>query len=144
MPLMRSRAYPIAAAVLAGLAAGAAAQTAAPREAWGYLVRQDFSDCQNQNVSANNPDLIGGTIGIVRRDNGSLSAKVGITAQPNTRYNFYLKCVRQLGTITTREEGSGVEVFEIPAGQAGAIMTFDMYPDGAPAGNKYQSTPIRF
>ena len=146
---MRSSRYSIRAAYIVGVAglmtsSGASAQSARPQEAWGYLVRQDFSDCQNQNVNANNPDMIGGRIGIVKNPDGSMSAKVGITAKPNTRYNFYLKCVRQLGTIQTYDEGEGIQIFEIPAGQAGQIITFDMYPDGAPAGNKFQSTQVKF
>jgi hypothetical protein len=82
--------------------------------------------------------------GAVRNNGGGLSVKVGITGSVNTRYNFYLKCVRQLGTIKTDDEGSGVEVFDIPAGDVKPIITFDMYPDGAPAGNKFQSTQVKF
>jgi hypothetical protein len=82
--------------------------------------------------------------GAVRNNGGGLSVKVGITGSVNTRYNFYLKCVRQLGTIKTDDEGSGVEVFDIPAGDVKPIITFVMYPDGAPAGNKFQSTQVKF
>jgi hypothetical protein len=140
----RSRGYSTGAACILGLAGFMASAGASAQEAWGYLVRQDFSDCQNQNVNASNPNMISGTIGAVRNNGGGLSVKVGITGSVNTRYNFYLKCVRQLGIIKTDDEGSGVEVFDIPAGDVKPIITFDMYPDGAPAGNKFQSTQVKF
>ena len=128
---------------VAAMAAGAAlGQSADILE--GYLVRQDSSDCQNSNVSASDPNLVGGTIQIAKVQDGSLALTVGITVQPKTRYNFFLKCVRQLGILETSDEGSAVNLFTIPPGQGGNPLTFDMYPDGAPAGNKFQSTPVKF
>lgn len=140
----RSRGYSTGAACILGLVGFMTSAPASAQVAWGYLVRQDFSDCENRNVNLNDPNLVRGTIGAVRNDGGSLSVKVGITGTVNTSYNFYLKCVRQLGTIKTDDEGSGVEVFEIPAGDVRPIITFDMYPNGAPAGNKFQSTQVKF
>jgi hypothetical protein len=52
--------------------------------------------------------------------------------------------VRQLGTITTEDEGEGNGSFEFPTNLTGSVVTFDMYPDGAPAGNKFQSVPVKF
>jgi hypothetical protein len=105
-----------------------------------FLIRQDFSDCNNSNVNANNPSLIGGVAWVLRQQNGSTTAKVAITGTPNTTYNLYHKCVAQIGTITTEDEGvgSGVVQFQTNPG----TVTFDMYPNGAPSGNKFQSVPI--
>jgi hypothetical protein len=148
MPKMRSRGSVVAAAVALGLVGslGASAQSLPQidQEGWAYLVRQDMSDCDNQNVNASDPSLIKGTVGLVKNQDGSMLAKVGITGTPNTRYNFYLKCVRQLGTIQTYDEGAGEGLFMIPPGTARNIITFDMYPDGAPGGNKFQSTQATF
>lgn len=108
------------------------------------LVRQDQSDCTNSNVHTDDPSLIGGSAWVVRQPNGITSVKVGITAKPNTKYNFYLKCVKQLGDITTQDEGEGQGLFEFPTNAVGSVFAFDMYPDGAPPGNTYQSVQVRF
>ena len=44
------------------------------------LVPQDFSDCSNANVKANGGETPGGTVVLVRRNDGSIDLKVGITA----------------------------------------------------------------
>jgi len=67
-----------------------------------------------------------------------------MTASPNTAYNFNLKCVKQLGTITTGDEGEGFATFTFPTNSTGATYGFDMYPNGAPAGNKFQSATVNF
>ena len=113
-------------------AAGAQAQET-------YLIRQDFSDCNNSNVKYN-PDLLGGAIWVDRQSNGSTTAKVAITGTADTTYNLYHKCVTQVGAITTGPEGVGEGVFTFQTSPG--ILTFDMYPTGAPAGNKFQSVPI--
>jgi hypothetical protein len=69
------------------------------------LVKQDFSDCENSNVSPSG--YIGGTVWVVRGSDGTTNVKVGITAQRNTTYHFFLKCVRILGDIQTYDEGVG-------------------------------------
>ena len=76
-------------------------------------------------------------------DIGSINLKVGITLVPNTTYHFYLKCVRQLGDITTGDEGTGLAMFTIPPNTVGNVFAFDNYPEGAPAGNKMQSMTVR-
>jgi len=133
----------------AGAFAGpAAAQTTAaapdPNLRSVSLVRQDFSDCSNGNVSDSNPTLIGGTAWVVRGSDGKTSVKVGITASPNTTYHFFLKCVRILGDITTQDEGEAVATFEFSTNEAGNVFAFDVYPQGAPAGNKFQSVQVKF
>jgi hypothetical protein len=105
-----------------------------------YMIRQDQSDCNNSNVNANNPSLIGGSVWVLRQSNGSTTVEVAITGTPNTTYNFYHKCVGQLGTITTQDEGEGSATFT--TNMSAGLVTFDMYPNGAPSGNKFQSVPI--
>lgn len=106
-----------------------------------YLIRLDSSDCNNSNVNANNPALIGGVIQLLHQSNGTTTAKVAITGTANTTYNLFRKCVGQLGTISTGDEGTGTGVFTFQA-PSGAVIAFDMYPNGAPSGNKFQSVPI--
>lgn len=107
------------------------------------LIRQDFSDCGNANVTINDPTKIGGVAFVSPGTDGNVNVRVEFTSKPNTKYNFFLKCVRQIGTVTTSDEGVGIADFTFPANAAGATFAFDMYPDGAPAGDKFQSIPAR-
>ena len=106
------------------------------------LVKQDFSDCENSNVSPSG--YVGGTAWVVRGTDGTTSVKVGITAQRNTTYHFFLKCVRILGDIQTYDEGVGEAVFSFRTNEVGNTFAFDMYPEGAPTGNKYQSVTVKY
>jgi len=127
---------------LVGLALGCASSaTAEPVEV--SLVRQDASDCTNSDVSDKDPSLVGGTIRLTRELDGTTAVKVAITVKPNTTYHLFLKCVRLLGDITTEDEGQGIASFVLEAGSVGLIFAFDMYPEGAPAGNKYQSVQVK-
>ena len=126
-----------AAFVLAAVPAQAQTATSVP------LVLQDFSDCQNGNVTDPSGLNTVGTVFIVKNTDGSINLKVGITVKPNTTYHFYLTCVRQLGDIATGDEGTGVGVFSIPPNTVGNVFAFDSYPEGAPAGNKMQSMTVR-
>lgn len=117
---------------LAGPAAAQAATTVS-------LVLQDFSDCTNANVKDNGGGAPGGTVWITRNRDGSTNLKIGMSATPNTTYHFFLKCVRLLGDIKTDEDGTGAALFTLPAGAVGPVFAFDSYPEGAPAGNKFQS-----
>jgi hypothetical protein len=121
-----------------GLAGPAAAQTATSVS----LVLQDFSDCTNANVKDNGGGAPGGTVNILRNTDGTTSLKIGMSAVPSTTYHFFLKCVRQLGDITTDEDGLGEASFTLPAGAVGQVFAFDSYPEGAPAGNKFQSVQV--
>jgi hypothetical protein len=109
-----------------------------------YMIRQNSSDCNNSTVNDNNPSLIGGTAFVVRGSDGNTTVKVAITASPNTTYDFYLKCVRELGTIVTQDEGEGTGVFQFPTNAVGSVYGFDMYPHGAPPGNIFQSMQVKF
>ncbi|MGJ4927668.1 hypothetical protein ACQR1I_20665 [Bradyrhizobium sp. HKCCYLS2038] len=129
-------------AFIAPVAAVCAEAQGGDRTAEALLVRQDFSDCGNSDVKADDPARIGGTILIARQADGRLHAKVAITAAPNTVYHLFLKCVRPLGDLKTEDEGEATAEFELPA-DAKPVLTFDMYPEGAPAGQKFQSTPVK-
>jgi hypothetical protein len=110
-----------------------------------FLVRQDQSDCTNTTVPNSNTDP--GDLGILeifRGDDGNTTVKVAMTVSPNTTYHFFLKCVRQLGDITTGDEGVGTAIFTFPTNATGPIYAFDMYPEGAPPGNKFQSVTVSF
>ena len=108
------------------------------------MVRQDFSDCQNGNVNDRDPGSIYGTAWVVRGSDGTTSVKVAITAKPNTRYHFFLKCVRILGDVVTSDEGQAIMTFSFQSNEAGNAFAFDMYPEDAPAGNKYQSVQVKY
>ena len=108
------------------------------------MVRQEQSDCSNADVNVNDPARIGGTVWVVRQADGNTVVKVAITAAPNTVYHFFLKCVAQLGDIKTLDEGEGTASFQFPTSSTGPVYAFDMYPEGAPAGEKFQSVQVRF
>lgn len=65
-------------------------------------------------------------------------------AKPNTTYHLFLKCVRQLGDIVTDEEGVANVSFAYPTNPVGNSYAFEMYPEGAPPGNRYQSAQVAF
>jgi hypothetical protein len=125
-------------AVALAVSEPAAAQTATSVS----LILQDFSDCTNANVPTPAGAPARGTVFIVRNTDGTTTLKVGMTVQPDTTYHFFLKCVRLLGDIKTGDEGIGEAIYTLPAGTVGAVFAFDMYPEGAPAGNKYQSMQV--
>jgi hypothetical protein len=108
------------------------------------LVRQDSSDCTNSNVSGKDPALDDGTITVTRLAGDTTSVKVAMTVKPDTTYHFFLKCVRELGEIKTGDEGLGGATFTFPTSAVGDVFAFDMYPDGAPPGNTYQSVQVKF
>lgn len=110
-----------------------------------YLVRQDSSDCTNSTVSNAEGPQLGGYIWIVRNSDGTTSVKVAMTASPSTTYHVFLKCFRQLGDLVTGEEGAGIEKFSFPTSLTnGNVYAFDIYPEGAPLGNKFQSVQVVF
>ena len=142
----------IPAATLLSAASAALAQPNAPPprmlpgsgpEVQVELVRQDFSDCTNSNVKSA-PETFGGTAWVARNSDGTTTVKVAITGTPNTTYHFFLKCVRILGDVKTYDEGEGSGLFTFPSNQVGNVFAFDMYPEGAPAGNKFQSVQVKF
>jgi hypothetical protein len=135
---------------LAALTHPTLAQTAAPQGAGDNqskivgLVPQDFSDCTNGNVVDNGNWTKGGLAYVSRNTGGTTTVKVSATLTPNMTYHFFLKCVRLLGDIKTDEEGLANAEFSFQTNSVGNVFAFDMYPEGAPAGNKYQSVQVSF
>jgi hypothetical protein len=134
---------------------GAWAQNAAPRvgmqlpampanEREAFLVRQDQSDCTNTTVPGGDSPNLYGILLLTRGNDGNTTVQVAMTVSPNTTYHFYLKCVRQLGDIKTGDEGTGFATFTFPTNSVGATYAFDMYPEGAPPGNKFQSQTVKY
>ena len=136
------------ACLLCGLAGAGflalAVSGAAAQEATVSLVRQDFSNCTNDDVNDGGGRLTSGTLWLVRNPDGTTGVKVAMTVAPDTTYHFFLKCVRQLGDIKTDDEGIGEALFSFPTSSVGNVFAFDMYPEGAPAGNKFQSVKVQF
>ena len=150
---------PRAATSLATFATGAATMLGATFAAWGqsvlppplppnvrevFLVRQDQSDCTNTTVPSGDSPNVRGVLTLSRGNDGNTTVKLAMTVSANTTYHFYLKCVRELGTITTGDEGTGFATFTFPTNSAGATYAFDMYPAGAPLGNKFQSMTVKY
>ena len=109
-----------------------------------YLVRLDQSNCTNSDVPNTDSPSVGGNVWVTRTTDGQTSVKVAMTAKPSTKYHFFLKCVRLLSDIWTDDEGVANVSFSFPTSSAGNVYAFDMYPDGAPPGNKYQSAQVVF
>jgi hypothetical protein len=140
--------------ILVGLAAATAvsvtavaeiASPAAPaNQRQVYLVRRDESNCTNSDVPNTDSPLVGGNVWVTRTTDGQTNVKVAMTAKPSTKYHFFLKCVRLLSDIWTDDEGVANVSFSFPTNSAGNVFAFDMYPDGAPPGNKYQSAQVAF
>ncbi|WCM27514.1 tyrosinase family protein [Sphingomonas sp. QA11] len=127
--------------IIGGFVQPASAQSG-DLQASGPLVRQDSSDCGNNNVNGSDPARNGGLVTITQNDAGDTSAVVQISkGTPNTSYDFYWKCQRGLGQVRTDASGAGNGTFGFKA-SAGATLTFDMYPAGAPPGNKFQSVRL--
>jgi len=108
------------------------------------LIRQDSSDCANSTVADDPNRTSGGEVWVTRENNGMTTVQVGMTASPATTYHFYLKCVQQLGDVVTDDDGIGLATFSFPTSAVGSTFAFDMYPEGAPAGNKFQSMTVTF
>jgi hypothetical protein len=107
------------------------------------LVRQDFSDCKNDDVSGADRWHVVGQVNVLRLHNGKLLAQVGLLrGRPVTTYQFFLKCGYKLGVLRTNKQGAGGASFEFPSDAAGNVFAFDMYPVGAPLGNKFQSVQM--
>lgn len=107
------------------------------------LIRQDFSDCVNSNVTRESGQ-VGGFID-VHPDEDQLVLRIAIQhGTPNTTYNIFLKCKQQIGTLTTSPRGVGRAEIRIQKNLvSSSVFAFDVYPDGAPSGNKYQSVQVR-
>jgi hypothetical protein len=115
-----------------------------PNQRQVYLIRKDQADCTNSDVPNVDSPLVVGNLWVTRLHDGNTSVKVAVTAKPNTKYQFFLKCVRPLGDIATDDEGVANVAFVFPTNLVGTAYGFDMYPQGAPAGQKFQSAQVSF
>jgi hypothetical protein len=107
-----------------------------------HLIRQDDGgDCQNSGVP-DDPDRTVGTIVCQRQDDGSTVVSVDCTLTANRTYNFFLKCVRLLGTITTGDEGIGFGKFVFSSSEVGDVYAFDCYSEQPVPGDIYQSCTV--
>lgn len=134
--------FAIALVTVCAVNMSASAQNA-PRDSISFI-QQDSSDCTNTTVQDNPNRIVGGEIWVTRNADGTTAVKVGMTATPDTTYHFYLKCVRQLGDIKTDDGGIGIATFDFLTSSVGDTFAFDMYPEGAPSGNKFQSLTVTF
>lgn len=107
------------------------------------LVRQDFSDCVNSDVTGSNPSTVAGFVNVHTEPDGSLIVLTHLrSGTPGTSYHLFVKCVGYLGELVTDSLGVGSAVFTLAPGAVGQVFAFDMYPDGAPLGNKFQSVQV--
>lgn len=107
------------------------------------LIKRDFSDCSNSDVTRNDAGA-GGYLTVDRGADGNTHVRVEMSGKPETTYHLFLKCVRQIGDITTGGDGFALANFDFPTSWAGDVFAFDMYPEGAPLGDKFQSVRIDF
>lgn len=115
-----------------------------PNQRQVVLVRQDTSDCSGRDVPNADSPLVSGTIWATRLFDGSTGVKVAMTAKPNTTYHVSLKCARPIGDVKTDDEGIGNLSLAFPTNLAGAEYSFELAPDNAPAGSRYQSAQVSF
>lgn len=107
-----------------------------------YLIPQDDGgDCQNTKVP-NDPNLAVGTVVCQRQDDGTTVVAVEATLRPDKTYNFFLKCVRLLGTLQTGDEGSCAAKFLFNTNEVGPVFAFDCYQQPPVSGDIYQSATV--
>ncbi|MGY8636441.1 hypothetical protein RAD15_28615 [Bradyrhizobium sp. 14AA] len=151
MPIFRLRYCSIwlSAALLVGTTLATTAQYVPnrptdPNQRQVVLVHQDTSDCSGRDVPNTDSPSVRGTIWATRLFDGNTSVKVAITARPNTVYHVSLKCVRPIGDIKTDDEGVGILSLVFPTNLVGAEYSFELAPEVASAGSRYQSAQISF
>jgi hypothetical protein len=115
-----------------------------PNQKQVFLIRKDTAECSGSDVPNVDSPLVGGNVVVSRLRDGTTSTEVAMTAKPNTTYQFFLKCVRRLGDITTDDEGVAIVSFTYPTNSVGNTYAFEMHPEGAPPGNRYQSAQVAF
>ena len=110
------------------------------------IFKQDYSDCTNSDVpNTTSSSTVTGYIYVIKSEfDGKLFAEVHLNkGTPNTKYNIFLKCKQKIGELSTDNNGVGAVVVMAPLNIVPAVFAFDMYPDGAPLGNKFQSVQVR-
>ena len=115
-----------------------------PNQRQAVLVHQDASDCSGRDVPNTNSPSVRGTIWATRLFDGNTGLKVAMTANRNTVYKITIKCVGPIGDLKTDEEGVGNLSLVFPTKIVGAEYSFELAPEVAPAGSRYQSAQISF
>lgn len=107
------------------------------------LIRQDDGgSCDNSGVQPD-PERTVGQVVCQRQDDGSTVVSVSCTLKPDHSYNFFLKCVRLLGTFRTDDEGIAAAKYVFNTGEAGNDYAFDCYTEQPVPGDIYQSCTVR-
>jgi hypothetical protein len=134
----------ISIAMLAASVAALAQVRLDPNQRQVVLVRQDTSDCSGSDVPDVNSPLVGGILLATQLFDGNTSVTLAMTGRPNTTYRVAVKCVRQIGNVTTDEDGVANVSFAFPTSLAGPVYSFELTPERAGAGDKYQSAQVSF
>jgi hypothetical protein len=108
------------------------------------LVRQDEGSCGNENVVDSGTAAVVGSVTVARSTDESSTAGIRLVGlSPNTSYQIFLKCARQLGTVRTDAAGNAGRTVDFPNDAAGQVYAFEISPEGAPPGTKLQSLSFR-
>jgi hypothetical protein len=108
------------------------------------LVRQDDGSCTNDNVTDSGSAVLAGSATVSPETSMTYMAAIRLAGTtPNTSYHVYLKCFRQLGMIRTDAAGNAGRTFQFPTDAVGAVIAFEISPEGAPPGTKLQSLAIK-
>jgi hypothetical protein len=108
------------------------------------LVRQDEGSCTNDNVADTGSAVVAGSATVSPETSATSTAAIRLVGTtPNTSYHVFLKCFRQLGMIRTDAAGNAGRTFEFPTDAVGAVIAFELSPEGAPPGTKLQSLAIK-
>ena len=107
------------------------------------LVRQESSDCLNADV-VDDPSDRSGKLRVSRRPDPRTHVEVNLAMLPNTTYHLFLKCGQLLGDVTTQADGFAVASFVFENSLVGNVFAFELYPEGAEPGDRYESVQVDF
>lgn len=109
----------------------------------GAIVRQDSTSCTNDDISAAEPAVLGGSVTVYRASSRSKGVNVHLVAatSPGTAYGVFIKCGERLGTLTTDAKGRGDRTFNFRTDGLGAEIGFEIVPEGG-TGAKLESVKI--
>jgi hypothetical protein len=108
------------------------------------LVRTDGGNCSNENVSDAAPAIVAGSITVSRETESATLAGIKLAGMtPNTSYRIFLKCVRQLGTLRTDNDGNGGRTVDFNTDLAGPAYAFEIYAEEGAPGTRLQSLTLK-
>jgi hypothetical protein len=106
------------------------------------LVRHDSANCTNDDVSAAEPAVLGGSVTIYRVSSRASGANFHVVGGvPETTYAVFLKCGEKLGTLKTDAAGRADRTFNFPLAGSGSAVAFELTPEGS-SGVKLQSIKV--